>query len=239
MNLEPNIHVIAAALADRSRARMVCALMDGRAYTAKELAYTAEITPQTASAHLKVLEREGLIAPLKSGRNKYLRLASPAVAQLIESLSLLSSAEHVRRAKPRGASPAMLEARSCYDHIAGRLGTALLDALCALGYLERSGDDLSVTAAGEDFFTDLGIDVAGLRSLRRPLTRCCLDWTERRHHLAGSLGAALMTQFIEAGWLARERNGRALRVTASGQKVFAEHFGLNLSDAEPSESLTA
>lgn len=239
MNLEPNIHIVASALADRSRARMVFALMDGRAYTAKELAYTAEITPQTASAHLKVLEREGLIAPIKSGRNKYLRLASPEVAQLIESLSLLSSTEHVRRAKPRGATPAMLEARSCYDHIAGRLGVVLLERLCSLGYLERSGEDLSVTASGEDVFADLGIDVAALKSLRRPLTRCCLDWTERRHHLAGSLGAALMTQSLKAGWLARERSGRALLVTPEGERAFTERFGLSLLESESPDALTA
>lgn len=226
MNLEPNIHVIATALADRSRARMVCALMTGRAHTVKELACAAEVTPPTASAHLKVLEREGLVVPLKAGRNKFVRIASPAVAHLIETLSVLTSADHVRRIRPRGATPAMLEARSCYDHIAGRLGVSLFDRLAAMGAITCDADQAAVTASGVAVFTGLGIDMAALRAQRRPLARCCLDWTERRYHLAGSLAAAVLERMLAAGWIDRARTGRALVVTAAGRQMLAERFGL-------------
>lgn len=230
MNLEPRIHVIAAALADRSRASMICALLDGRAFTAKELACTANVTPQTASAHLKVLEREGLITTLKAGRNKYMRLASPEVAQVIEALAVLTPTDHVERAKPRGATDDMLIARSCYDHIAGRLGVALAESLCQRGYVTVSGESFTITESGLSFFRDLGVDTEALASKKRPMIRSCLDWTERRHHAAGSLAAALMTMALDAKWLVRQQGGRALIISELGYASFQRHFGLDRAD---------
>jgi len=239
MNLEPRIHVIAAALADQSRASMVCALLDGRAFTAKELACTANITPQTASAHLKVLEREGLITTLKAGRNKYMRLASPEVARVIESLAVLTPADHVTRNKPRGATADMLIARSCYDHIAGRLGIALAESLCRQGYVSVNGETFAVTDTGLAFFQSLGVDTAVLAEKKRPMIRSCLDWTERRHHAAGSLAAAVMTLSLEAKWLERQKGSRGLTITPLGRAAFQKHFDIcaeGLAMASPTQS---
>lgn len=226
MNLEPRIHLIAAALADRSRASMICALLDGRAYTAKELACLARITPPTATQHLKVLEREGLITRLKSGRSTYVRLASADVARVVESLAVLSSTDHVARIRPRGATPAMLTARRCYDHLAGQLGVTLADRLGACGHVTQTGETMVMTDQGRRFFDGLGIDTTALESARRPTVRACLDWTERRHHIAGGLGAALMALTLDNGWLAYDTASRAMLITGTGREALACHFGI-------------
>lgn len=212
MSQAPDIAALAAALADRRRAAMVLALMGGRALTATELAAVGEVAASTASSHLGRLVREGLLEIVPQGRHRYFRLRSPAVAGLLEGLLI-----HAAAGPPVSPGPtdsALRRARVCYDHLAGACGTELFDALCAAGCLARVDDAVVVTAAGEAWCMRMGVDLLALRSERRPLCRTCLDWSERRPHLAGALGAALLRRLLEQGALRRQPEGRALAVSS-------------------------
>lgn len=219
---------LAGLLADETRAAICLALLDGRAWTVGELARMAGVAPSTASEHVSRLVAGGLLAEERQGRHRYVRLADPAAATLVEDLSSYPA--------PRPAPvPANLResvrlsaearARTCYDHLAGRLGVAVADAV-----LDRKivADDagLAVTEAGRSWLVELGIDVRALRG-GRPVVRWCLDWTERRHHLAGSVGAALCRRAFELGWVERIGSGRALKVTPGGEKALRERLGID------------
>ncbi len=234
MNLEPRIDIIASALADPSRVRIIFTLMDGRAFTTKELAYSARVTSQTASFHLKLLKDRDIITTIRHGRNKYHRLANASVASLIESIGLLAPTDHLKCANlhdPKNRVPhQMLLARSCYDHIAGRLSILLAEKLCARGAIVLTGDNYQVLPEGFGFFISLGIEASALAQKTRPLARCCLDWTERRYHMAGSLATALMDMFLETSWITRQRDSRALDITPFGYKAFESHFNLSLAE---------
>jgi len=212
---------------------MLLALMDGRALTASELAGVAGVTPQTASGHLSQMVRAGLLAPERQGRHRYFRLASAAVAQMVESLmQVASQLEPPRRALVTGPrDKALRTARTCYDHIAGRLGVALADALVAGGHAELGPDAGEVTERGFAFLAGVGIDLApqpGARRTGRVLCRPCLDWSERRPHLAGRLGAALCVHSLEAGWIRRGDAARVLTITPKGRTAFREIFRAEL-----------
>jgi len=224
---------VAALTGDVARAGMLRALMDGRALTASELAYVAGITPQTASGHLARMATAGLLKVEKQGRHRYHRLASPAVAQMIESIMQVASGPGSTR-PPRVVGPkdaALRMARTCYDHLAGRLGVALADALVEGGYLELTTDGGLVTDAGVAFFGDLGIDLDALitrgKRSSRILCRPCLDWSERRPHIAGSIGAALCAHSFDEGWISRLNGTRAVAITSRGQRIFREEFGVS------------
>ncbi len=232
MNLEPRIDVIAAALADRARAIIVCVLMDGRAYTAKELAYRARITAQTTSFHLRRLLENGLIACHKQGRNRYYRLATAEVAEVIETLSLAAPIEHLRRG-PARANHELTLARSCYDHLAGRLGVELAQRLAETGALLSRGGEFSLTPRGIRLLAEIGLDTATLAPSQRPLVRNCLDWTERRFHHSGILATALFDHFLSEAWLERSDTARALRVTAKGLALFRSKLQLDMTPFEP------
>jgi DNA-binding transcriptional ArsR family regulator len=225
---------VASLAGDPARAGMLHALMDGRALTASELARVAGVTPQTASGHLARMTAAGLVQVEKQGRHRYHRLASPAVAQMMESIMQVASGlEAMRPAPPTGPRDAVLRAaRTCYDHLAGRLGVALTDALAVGGYVELEPDAGLVTDAGIALFSRIGIDVASLSAGRgkrtRVLCRPCLDWSERRPHLAGSLGAALCSCSLEKGWIRRVKDTRAVAITPTGQRVFRETIGARL-----------
>jgi hypothetical protein len=215
---------------------MLHALMDGRALTASELAHVAGITAQTASGHLARMADVGLLSVEKQGRHRYHRLASPAVAQMIESIMQVASGLQSPRPSlsvgPRDV--ALRTARTCYDHLAGRLGVALADALVAGGYAELANDAGLVTESGLRFLGRIGIDVDALTARRskrtaRVLCRPCLDWSERRAHLAGAVGAALCTLSLEHGWVRRIPGTRAVAVTPKGQRIFHDEFGVQLS----------
>ncbi len=238
MNLEPKIDVIAAALADRARATIVCALMDGRAYTAKELAYRARITAPTASFHLRRLLESGLTACLKQGRNRYYRLAGAEVAEVIETLSLAAPAEHLRRCSAR-ANQELTLARSCYDHLAGRLGVALAQRLAEAGALLSHGGDFGLTPRGIRLLAEIGLNAAAITPGRRPLVRNCLDWTERKYHYSGVLATALFDHFLSEAWLERIDHSRALRVTAKGLALFRSKLQLDMAAFEPAVQPTA
>ena len=222
---------VASLAGDPARAGMLHALMDGRALTASELARVAGVTPQTASGHLARMVSAGLVRVEKQGRHRYHRLASRAVAQMMESIMQVASDLETMRPVPAiGPRDAALRAaRTCYDHLAGRLGVALADALTARGYVELAHDAGIVTEAGIALFGRIGIDVASLSAARgrhaRVLCRPCLDWSERRPHLAGSVGAALCACSLEAGWIRRIDGTRAVTITPKGHRIFCEVIG--------------
>ena len=230
-SLEQATSHIAAAIGEPARARMLFALLDDRARTSTELALVAEVSPSTASVHLARLHAARLVELQVQGRHRYYRLASRRVAQTLEQLSVLAAGTRRRAAAAlQPSTPAHLTgARTCYDHIAGALGVALHDALIARGWLvlnaPRRGA-YSATEVGRRQLAAVGIDLDELRSARRRLVFGCLDWSERRPHLAGALGAALLAMMLEKRWVRRERHSRALSVTAIGTRELAIRLGL-------------
>jgi DNA-binding transcriptional ArsR family regulator len=219
----------AAAIGEPARAAMLTVLMDGRALTATELAGVAGITPQTASTHLARLISADLVTVEKQGRNRYHRLAGPGVACLLESLMQHTTGGVARQRVPRTGprDEAMRRARTCYDHLAGRVGVAIADALVAQGHVEIDDEAGLVTEGGAAFLARVGIALpeASGRSTR-PLFRPCLDWSERRPHLAGRLGAAICTHGFDAGWLRRIAGTRAVSITPKGQAAMVKIFGI-------------
>lgn len=227
MTTEPRLDIIGAALADQSRSRILCEMMDGRAFTNKELACAAEVTAQTASVHLKHLQAAGLTSSIRSGRCVYHRIASEDVAHVLEALAGLSPTDHLHRAKIRQLPEAdTLRARSCYNHIAGKLGVLITDRLIALGCLQEHGDTVAISTEGDTFFDGLGIDIRRLGTAQKPAVKLCLDWTERRHHISGPLATALMDKALDMDWLARRTGSRALTITELGYAFFEREFGL-------------
>jgi DNA-binding transcriptional ArsR family regulator len=228
MKAGPDIAMVASLVGDPARANMLTALMNGRALTASELSQEAGITPQTASSHLSKLEAGGLIEQEKQGRHRYYRLADPDVADVLESLQgLAARAGHLRvRTGPK--DPALRRARVCYDHLAGDLGVQMLDSMRRQRLVRQNKSDIELTPDGERFVEKaLQIDAATLAHPRRPVCKACLDWSERRHHLAGTLGAALMQRFTELKWAARDPTpgSRVVQFTRQGEKRFAALFG--------------
>jgi DNA-binding transcriptional ArsR family regulator len=216
----------AALMGDPARANMLIALMAGQALTAGELASNAGITAQTASGHLAKMVQSNLLAVEKQGRHRYYRLAGPQVAHALETLMALSSQEPTRKRSVGPKDLALRTARTCYDHIAGRLGVALADSLQNQGYVEFGEGAVSVTRSGHDFFCDFGIALVDGSKRGRPLCRTCLDWSERRAHLAGKLGADLLERMLVLGWVARLPQSRALRITPIGQAGFRSTFSI-------------
>ncbi len=223
---EPNVAGVAALISEPARAAMLLALLDGRALPAGELAYRAGVMPQTASTHLAKMMGGNLLAVERCGRHRYYRLANPEVGLAIEALAALAPPARLRFERDKADS--IHYARTCYDHLAGRLGVALADTLLANGALEESGHDYRVTLEGGKRLTDFGIDLAEIEAGRRAFARQCLDWSERRHHIAGGLGAALAEQFFKRGWIKRMPESRALRLTDRGHTGLHEEFGLRL-----------
>lgn len=214
---------VARTIGEPSRVRMLALLMGGRALTAKELAHGATIDPATATAHLRRLVDDGLLDVAAQGRHKYFRLRGPEVAALVEQLMVVSGGDGPQPAAP--GQPIRI-ARFCYDHLAGRLGTAITGALVARGALSHDGGAFAVTADGEDWFRSLGVEVAPLRHARRAFARACLDWTERTDHLAGALGAALAARLVELGWIERVRRSRVVTITPTGRRELRERLGV-------------
>lgn len=217
---------IAGLLADSSRSTMLQALMDRRARTAGELARLAKIAPSTASQHLGRLTDWGLLVVEAQGRHRYYRLVDPRVAALLESMMAFAPAPAAPQAPNVGFD--LRFARTCYDHLAGTVATALYDRLQADGTLHVTAEGVALTPAGARRLQSLGIDSETLQASRRPLARACLDWTERRHHLAGALGAALLSSFRARDWLTPRNIPRALRVTTTGCRALASHFDLDV-----------
>ncbi len=224
MEVPPSFVSLAALLGDPARANMLSALKDGRALTALELACCARVTPQTASSHLAKLCEGGLISVEKSGRYRYFRLASPALADMLEELSMMAPLRPLPERRRSEALMRLRDARMCYDHVAGWLGVALTECLVRQGCLEPVAQDFRLTAAGASFVRRLGVDLDPLRRQRRAFARGCLDWSEQRHHLGGALGAALATVYLKRGWLVRAPRDRRLELTPAGRAALPELF---------------
>ena len=221
-----DVAAVGALVGDPARARMLTALMDGRARTAKELAYGAGITPQTASSHLGKLVRARLLAMERQSRHRYFRLAAPSVGHAVEALMAVS-APRPRAARPDRQLDALRLARTCYDHLAGRLGVMVTEALVRRRLLKPMGRDFRLTAPGERFLTRLGVDVGKARGERRAFARQCLDWSERRAHLAGSLGAAVARRCLDLRWVHHVREERTLALTPQGLRELRTWFGID------------
>ena len=218
---------VAALVGDPARANILCALLDGRALTAGELAYAARVSPQTTSGHLGKLAAARLIESKQQGRHRYYHLAGVHVSRMLESIMAVVAIAPPRQ-RPCRVDETMRAARLCYDHVAGRLGVALADALQERGHVVLSDDGGEVTPAGVRFFGEIGIDIEEVSRQRRAFFRTCVDWSERRLHVAGAVGASLAQHLIECRWVERVRDGRALRVTPAGRRGLEDTFGLTL-----------
>lgn len=214
----PNIARIAALIGDPARADALTALMTDRALTATELAAIAGVTKQTMSAHLSKLREAALVAVHQQGRHRYFRLADADVAGLLESLMGVAFRTGAVRLIASPREPALRRARICYDHLAGEVGVALYEALLRDRALEMTRDGLRLTKPGVDWFARLGVDAGAAARQRRALCRPCMDWSERRYHLAGSLGAALLSRLCALGWARRDRTSRAMAFTPTGER---------------------
>ncbi|MCI1001952.1 MULTISPECIES: ArsR/SmtB family transcription factor [Brucella/Ochrobactrum group] len=224
----PIIASVAALLGDPARANMLTALMDGRALTVSELASAAGVTLQTASGHLAKLDAANLLIAEKQGRHRYFRLSGADVAQVLEGLMGLAQRTGAVRVRTGPKEEALRKARICYDHLAGERGVEMLDAAHRLRLIDNAEEPV-LTDEGKSFFTCLGVDVAGLEHGKRPVCRHCLDWSERRNHLGGALGAALLKNFIARGW-ARRAEGRVIAFSPTGAQAFKNAFSI---EAQP------
>lgn len=222
----PDIALIASLIGDPARANMLTALMDGKAYTATELAAEAGITQQTASTHLKKLESGGLIRQRKQGRHRYFALFDEQVGNLLESMMGLAAARGHVRTRTGPKDPALRHARICYDHLAGELAVSLLDSLLERRMLREDGEELHLTDAGESFFGAIGIDLDSLTGSRRPVCKSCLDWSMRRSHLAGGLGKAVLDHTYATGWARRIDGTRIVAFTPVGESAFRKAFDI-------------
>jgi DNA-binding transcriptional ArsR family regulator len=228
MKAGPDIAMVASLVGDPARANMLTALLSGRALTASELAQEAGITPQTASSHLAKLETGGLIEPEKQGRHRYYRLTGTDVAGVLEGLAGLAARAGHMRVRTGPKDPELRRARICYDHLAGDLGVQMLDSMKKQRLIRQGKDTMELTGEGKRFIAKaLQIDADALIHPRRPVCKACLDWSERRHHLAGTLGAAIMERFTELKWAARDPTpgSRVVNFSRNGEKRFAALFG--------------
>lgn len=246
MSESPDIAALAAQLADPARARMLLALMQGRALTQSELAQTAGLGKAGASAHVARLEQAGLLTARRQGRHKYLSLAGPQVAQLIEALMAVAAAlpgGPGKPPRPGPRDPALRQARLCYNHLAGAMGVQLYRSLAARGFLAAGPDGLGLTPAGHDFALGFGLAAGDLAPGRSPLCRDCLDWSERQSHLGGRLGRLLLARMEGLGWLrrsgARGLASRALLVSPEGRRAFALAFPVGDREEGPEAPATA
>ena len=226
----PIIAEIAALVGDPARATMVAALLDGRALTASELALAARITPQTASTHLAKLTEAGVLSVVRNGRHRHFRLASPTVADMIDGIVAVALAKRPRYRPLSPQARALGAARMCYDHLAGRLSVDLTDSFVARRYVVLDEEAAEITTAGTRFFTEFGIELATLGSTHRHVCRLCLDWTERRPHIAGAVGAAITKRYFDLGWMERMKRNHAVIVTPLGRQGFQETFGIDASE---------
>lgn len=229
--VEPDLPRLARTIGEPTRMGMLALLMEGRALTAKELAYGCGVQPGTATEHLKRLQRDALITSTSQGRHKYYRLATAEVAHAVEALMVVAKPTKVVPPcrKPTGA---MGTARFCYDHVAGELGTRMTTVLLERKFLEINGEAMNVTERGQAWFADFGIDIASLRKRRRRFAYPCLDWSERRDHLGGALGAAMAERMLELGWIDRQKHSRIVSISELGRQALAREFDLVIASSE-------
>jgi DNA-binding transcriptional ArsR family regulator len=225
--MENKFSQVASLIGDPVRAKILWALLDGRAYTATELAHYTNTTAPNISMHLNKLVNADLLAVENQGRHRYYTYSRADIAYAIEAIANLIPKETTKTIKPTDDKPVRY-CRTCYDHLAGKVGVLLTEALVKGGSIAYANDDFVVTGQGETWFNSLGIDINALKKQKRAFARPCLDWSERKHHLAGSLGAALLKTMIADGWVRREKGSRTMIVTGRGQQAFYQHFKMDL-----------
>ncbi|WP_018887768.1 ArsR/SmtB family transcription factor [Paenibacillus massiliensis] len=230
MNAYPNIAVVASLIADPSRAIFLESLLDGRALPAGELAYMASVSPQTASSHLAKLVEGGLLTVEPQGRHRYYRIAGPEVARLVETMAHLAPPVQIRSLRQSEQLKRLSGARTCYRHLAGQLGIAICEALLAKGVLKEPAAveerNYEITAEGYTWLKSFGIEWTGSSSSRRAIARQCLDWSERRYHVAGVLGEKLLNRLLDLGWIRTRPDSRAVDITLEGRAGLQESFGI-------------
>jgi len=224
--LEPDISFIAGLMGDTTRARMLTALMGGKALTATELALEADITPQTASSHLSQLVEGQLLVVRKQGRHKYFQLQGTDVAELLENLLTLTASKDNNTVKTRPDDVRLRQARVCYDHMAGEMGVRLYDALVVKQAILDQGSETILTEQGKVFFQKIGFDCSNQKRSKRPICKSCLDWSERRNHLAGILGQWILEDTFAKGWATKDLDARSIRFSSKGLKLFTAQYGL-------------
>ena len=230
MRSEPDLSTVAALIGDPTRAIMLSALLGGQSLPASELAYRAHITAQTASSHLGKLVDGGLLTMQRTGRHHYYQLKNAEVAHLLEALAVVAPPPRVKSQGESEALKALHLARTCYDHLAGKLGVAVTQALLDQNFITLDEADYKVTAEGSQWLAAWDIDESQLHKGRRKFACTCLDWSERRYHVAGALGSSVAAKFFEKGWVARVKGTRALRITDSGRKGLKEQFGIGVGE---------
>lgn len=228
MKTDSNVAKVASLMSETSRATILTILLDGRFHSAGELANIVRIKPQTASFHLAKLVNANIISVEKQGRHRYYGIDNQEIAQVMECLLSIAPPTQIKSLKQSLDDEALRYARTCYDHLAGNIGVQVTDALLAKGILRQEGRDYIVTDAGEKFFADIQIDLDHVKKRRRSFSHRCLDWSERRHHLAGALGNALLEKMLELNWVKRSTETRALYITNEGKKGLKEIFSLDV-----------
>jgi DNA-binding transcriptional ArsR family regulator len=226
---DPGIATVAALIGEPARAAMLCALLDGGERPAGELALLGAVAANAASAHLAKLVAGGLIVARTEGRQRLFRLAGPNVARAVEALLAIAPPPKIVALTQSRVAGDLRAARSCYDHLAGQLGVAVTEALVARGALVPDAQTYRLTGRGAEFFTSLDVDLDSLRGARRHFARQCLDWSERRPHLAGALGSALRSVFLHRSWVAKKPGGRVLRVTPAGREWLRATLSIDLT----------
>jgi len=227
-DLEKDFSEIAALFGDKSRAIMLWNLLDGRAYTATELATCANISLQSASNHLSKLLKKEVLIVAKQGRHRYYRLSSPEVAQVIESMASLLSMQKEYKTIKRPKMTGFTYARTCYKHLAGEVGVKITEAMVLQGIITAAEKNFELTEKGKQWFADLGISVEGLQGLKRSFSHKCLDWSERKYHLAGALGDSFLEMMLEKDWFRKHKNTRELMLTAKGKSEIHQQLNITL-----------
>lgn len=225
--MDDRFRSIALLIGDKARASMLWQLIDGKALTASELALSAGVSPQSASMHLNKLLSAGLLAMERQGRHRYYRLSGPETAYAVEAIANLVPADKRVHAATAGEVDELRFCRSCYDHLAGRVAVGLADHLVQRNIIARDGPQFEITRKGTRWFEELGIDVTEVKNSRRFFARACLDWSERRHHLAGALGAALLDSMLASDWVRRRKHSRSLLLTSKGRRRMYDLLGFD------------
>ncbi|MBF2708118.1 helix-turn-helix transcriptional regulator [Flavobacterium soyangense] len=226
--MENEFKQIASLIGDPTRATIMWTLLDGKAFTATELAIVADTSAQNISMHLTKLIQAGLLSVESQGRHKYYKFSRKEIAYAIEAMASLLPQSTDKHDLHKASNSAIRQCRTCYDHLAGKVGVAITDGLLHQKIIVDNDNVLEVSLKGQKWFSELGIDIEELKKKRRSFLRPCLDWSERRHHIAGSLATALLDKMLLADWIRRTKNSRAIIVTSKGQKEFYKYFKLDL-----------
>lgn len=225
--MENEFGQIAALIGDPVRSKILWALLDGRAYTATELAVYTDTSAQNISMHLSKLVKAELLGVEVQGRHRYYNYARPEIAFAIEAMANLIPKDTTTSTSAQSDKPVKY-CRTCYDHLAGRVSVLLTENLVSNGIIHKHENNFDITSKGTEWFNGFGIDVCLLKQQKRSFARSCLDWSERRHHLAGALGAALLNTMILQGWIRRMNNSRVINITTKGREAFYDHFRLDI-----------